>query len=305
MTRRGLILLTATLAANAAQARTVTLADQAVFPESMTSTRRGDVIIGSVSQPYIYRAGAGQATASRWIDLSPFGSASYGVLADDPTNTLWVCTMAQYNQGRRPNPPAQRITALRAFDLSTGAHKASWPLPGNHNTCNDIVVTGRGAIFVSDTVNGRILKLGRQGLAVWYDGRAATRVDGLAVIGNTLYFNSLETGRIFQLDHRLATPDRSLAEIALDKPLKGPDGMRVLGKGLVVADNALGVVAAIQLHGATGMVRILREGLSTPTGVAPTKTGSWYCELHAEAWTPREGSTSPKPFVVEFLPVQP
>src|ERR1700722_5080018 len=81
-------------AANAAHVDVVTIDDNGVFPESVTSTRAGDLIIGSFAKGAIYRSKAGAARATLWLDPVKTGLRSVlGVLADEHSNTLYVCSI--------------------------------------------------------------------------------------------------------------------------------------------------------------------------------------------------------------------
>src|SRR6476646_7785150 len=71
----------------------------------------------------IYRAAPGASRAEPWILASTAGlTRVLGVLADDRTNTLWVCQNATDGRG---GVPATGQTALRAFDLRSGAAKGT------------------------------------------------------------------------------------------------------------------------------------------------------------------------------------
>ena len=79
-----------------AQNRTeVTISDTGVAPENLTSSQDGTVYFGSTAKGTIYRAAPGAAQAVPWIFASAAGLTNVlGVLADDKTNTLWVCQNA-------------------------------------------------------------------------------------------------------------------------------------------------------------------------------------------------------------------
>ena len=75
--------------------------------------------MGSASTPFIYKVRPGSTTPEKFVDASTEGAGTFffGMLADGATNTLWACQLT-------PVPgttPVQRHTALRGFDLSTGA----------------------------------------------------------------------------------------------------------------------------------------------------------------------------------------
>src|SRR3954463_7624079 len=122
--------------ARAQTPREVTINDTGVAPENLTSSPDGTVYFGSTAKGTIYRAAPGAAQAEPWILASATGlTRVLGVLADDKSNTLWVCQNATGGQG---GAPAVGQTALRSFDLKSGAAKGTYPFPANSRVCNDI-----------------------------------------------------------------------------------------------------------------------------------------------------------------------
>lgn len=70
----------------------ITINDTGIQAENLTSSQDGTVYFGSMAKGTIYRAGPGSARAEPWIEASTAGLTNVlGVLADDKTNTLWVC----------------------------------------------------------------------------------------------------------------------------------------------------------------------------------------------------------------------
>src|SRR5215468_6910430 len=63
-----------------------------IYPESLTSTSDGRVLIGSISARTIYEVKPGSSTAEPWIkpDNEP-GLGILGVFADEKANRLWAC----------------------------------------------------------------------------------------------------------------------------------------------------------------------------------------------------------------------
>ena len=97
----------------------VTISDTDVRAENLTSSQDGTVYFGSMAKGTIYRAAPGALRAEPWILASTTGLTNVlGVLADDKSNTLWVC---QNSTGGRDGAPVVGQTALRSFDLKTGA----------------------------------------------------------------------------------------------------------------------------------------------------------------------------------------
>src|SRR5271170_7738140 len=142
--------------AQAASAAEVLIADAKSQPESLTVAPGGVLIVGSASTPFVYKVRAGSASAEKFIDATAEGAGTFffGMLADASTNTLWTCQLTPV-----PNTtPVQRHTALRSFDLSTGAPKIRWNLPGDNNVCNDFTIGPDKALYITDTANSRIYK---------------------------------------------------------------------------------------------------------------------------------------------------
>ena len=177
------------------------------FPESITSAADGTIYIGSMAQGQIFRVPPGGATAEPWIKQGSNDLISVvGVLADDRSGTLWACSSDMTSMGVSfPNSPAQ--TALKTFDLKTGAPKGSYPFPGGKGFCNDIAIASDGAAYVTDTINPRILRLERGGaqLETWVEnpvfGTTGGNLDGIAFgTDNNLYVNTFEGAKLFRVN---------------------------------------------------------------------------------------------------------
>ena len=135
--------------AQAASAAEILIADAKSQPESLTVAPGGVLIVGSASTPFVYKVRSGSTTAEKFVDASAEGPGTFffGMLADASTNTLWTCQLT-------PVPgttPVQRHTALRGFDLETGAPKIRWNLPGDNSTCNDFAIGPDKALYITDT----------------------------------------------------------------------------------------------------------------------------------------------------------
>ena len=264
-----------------ASAAEIVIGDGKTQPESLAMAA-GTLYVGSASTPFVYRVRAGAATAERFVDATAEGPGTFflGMLADTATNTLWACQLAPI-----PNTtPALRRSTLRSFDLTTGAARLRWTLPGDSNVCNDFVVGPDKALYISDTSNGRIYKLpaGASAATLFLeDTQTLNGIDGITFLKGALYVNNVRTNKIYRVPVDASGKAAAPVEITLDQPLRGPDGMRAANGVLLVAENGSGKISAITVSGDTGRVTVLKEGLKTPTAVEPAGDTIWIAERGA------------------------
>src|ERR1700690_423687 len=267
--------------APAAFAAEVLIADAKSQPESLTMAPGGVLIVGSASSPFVYKVRPGSSTAEKFIDASAEGPGTFffGMLADAASNTLWTCQLTPV-----PNTtPAQRHTALRSFDLSTGAPKIRWNLPGENNVCNDFAIGPDKALYITDTVPGRIFRLpaGASTAELYLEHRTLNGVDGITFLDGTLYVNNVFFNKLYRIPVDAAGKPGTPVDIWMDQPVRGPDGMRAANGKLYVAENGSGVIAAMMVSGDKASVTWLKEGLKTPTGIEPAGDTLWFTERGA------------------------
>src|ERR1700689_5276120 len=171
----------------AAPAAEILIADSKSQPESLTVAPGGVLIVGSASTPFVYKGRRGSTTAEKFVDAGDEGPGTFffGMLADAATNTLWTCQLTPVAGAT----PVKRHTSLRAFDLSTGAQKLRWNLPGDNSTCNDFAIGPNKALYITDTANMKIYKLpaGATTAEVFLEDRALYGIDGITFLDGTLY----------------------------------------------------------------------------------------------------------------------
>jgi hypothetical protein len=284
---------------------TITMPDPNTFPENVTVLGDGTVVIGAMLQHYIYRARPGQAMAERWIDLTTVGSASWGLMADNSRNNLWVCTTAFTLPAKITPAIKERITSLRAFDTRTGAAKGVWPLLNPTNSCNDMTIAADGTVYVSDIANGQVqrLKPGAAALEPWLQVPELLNVDGIAFVGTMLYANNVSTGKLYRIPVNADGSAGTVVEIKLSQPLEGPDGMRAQNGKMYVAENRANRISEITFTGDTGTVRVLKGGYVTATGVQPAGDVIWVQESKQNYWRdPALANADPNPFRIYAIP---
>ena len=252
-----------------AQDRTeVTLADTGVQAENLTSSRDGTVYFGSMAKGTIYRAVPGAARAEPWILASTAGlTRVLGVLADDRTNTLWVCQNATDGRG---GALVTGQTALRAFDLKSGSAKGTYPFPANSGICNDIAVSANGTAYVSESFGGRIHRLrpGGTALEVWAHDSALAVIDGVAVLADgAVYANNFVSGKLYRVPVNADGSAGAVVPIETSQPFVRPDGLRSVGPRTLLQAEQQGRITELTIDGNRAEVRVLRDGLTRPSGV--------------------------------------
>lgn len=199
------LLLAACVPASADGVAEVTFPGERAYPESITATADGTLFAGSIAEGGIFRIRPGAATAERWIQPGANDTMStFGVLADERSGTLWVCSNDASDLGVPP-PGGAKPVALKAFDLATGAPKGSYPLPGGKGSRNDAVVGPDGTLYVTDSSRPHVLRLkpGATALEVWAEHPAwgdRAILDGIAVgADGAVYVNTFRGGKLFRV----------------------------------------------------------------------------------------------------------
>src|ERR1700689_4641759 len=268
--------------AQAASAAEILIADEKLQPESLTVAPGGVLIVGSASTPFVYKVRSGSTKAEKFIDASSegIGTFFFGMMADASSNTLWTCQLT-------PVPgttPVQRHTALRSFDLESGAPKIRWNLPGDNSTCNDFAIGPDKALYITDTANSRIYKLsaGASTAELFLEHRALYGIDGITFLNGTLYVNNVFSNNLYRIPVDAAGKAGTPVQIWMDAPVKGPDGMRAANGKLLVAENGAGKVDALTINADnTAHVTVLKDGLKVPTAVEPAGDMIWIGERGA------------------------
>jgi sugar lactone lactonase YvrE len=244
----------------------VRIDDRDPYSESVTSTAAGDLITGSL-KGVIFRAAPDSAVATAWVqpDETNGLQAVFGVLAHEPSGTLWVCSV--------PNPfqaPAEgRVSEVIALDLATGVLRSRHPFP-SPGVCNDITVGPDGSVYAADTPNGRVLKLapGASDLSVWGEDAVLKGIDGIAFgADGTLYANNVQANTLVRLE---VDGDRMGKVVTLEiaEQLAGPDGMRLIdGNRFLLAEGNNGRVSEVTIDGDRATMRVLSTKLASSPGV--------------------------------------
>ena len=277
----------------------VTVHEDKPFPESLTSTPDGALIIGSVTKSEIFRAPKGAATAEVWIKPGTNGlQRILGVLADPKSGTLWVCS-------DKVQPPTQGApSGLKTFDLKTGAAKGSYDFPGDNALCNDIAIGPDGSAYATDTIANRIMRLrkGATALDVWLKDDQLVGVDGIAFGDNsTIYINTVTTGHLFRIPVEKDGSAGKMAPIEPSQKLTSPDGMRALGNNQFLLIEGAGRLDHVTVTGDTAKIDVLKDGFTGPTAV--TRVGNTAWVLEGKLSFMNDPKKDPGPFKAYAVPI--
>lgn len=257
----------------------VRIDDVHVYPESLSSDRAGRLYIGSV-RGVIFRTAPNGDTAEPWIrpDAEDGILSVLGVLTDEKAHTLWVCSAPMPFR----NPPAIGTSALLAFDLATGRIKARYDFPAPASACNDVTIARDGTAYATDTPNGRIFRLtrGARAIELYAQDPKLKGVDGIAFAGNgRLYVNNVQANMMLRIDRKPDGNFAGLTELTLSQPVKGPDGLRLLGGNrFLQAEGTSGKITLVTIEGRSATITDLRTGLDSSPGITPARGRAYAIE---------------------------
>ena len=265
------------------------------FPESVTSTGDGTIFVGSLANHMIFKAAPGSATAEPWIKPDTNGLQQVlGVLADEKSGTLWACSTNTSGQGEP--------TALKSFDLKTGAPKGSYAFPGGKSVCNDIAIGRDGTAYVTDTGNPRILRLkaGATALEVWTTDDRFDSLDGIAFGDNsTIYVNTVQTGHLFRVPLGRDGSAGKATQLQLTARLERPDGMRSNGGNQLLLVEGAGRLDRVSFEGDTAKIEVLKGGYNGSTAVTKVGNIAWVLEAKLNyMMDPKLKGQDPGPFKI-------
>ncbi len=258
--------------------------DQA-YPESMSATSDGTIYISSIASGGVARVKPGEVKAEIWIKPGAFDTrTTFGVLVDEKTKTLWVCSNDISGLGV-PGPGSVTGAYLKGFDLATGEGKFSAQFPGKASVCNDMVIAPDGTMYVANTAAPQILRLkpGAKDLEIWLENdllvpKNGAGLDGIALGGDgNLYVNTYGGGEFFRIEVKDGKPG-AVAKLETSRPLKNPDALRQLNDNIFLMAEGGGTLDRVTVNGDKVTVETLKDGLDGPTSLAKVGGTVWVGE---------------------------
>jgi sugar lactone lactonase YvrE len=282
----------------AADRAEITFADARIFPESLTSTKNGDLYFGSLGHDSVYRATSSSTQATTWIKPKSNGLVTVlGVFADESAGVLLVCTST---------PGARNTfaggTMVKAFSLKDASLKAGYAFPGD-GLCNDIAVGRDGTTYATDTTQARVMRLkkGATAFDVWAsDPTVLAGVDGVALLDDgNVYVNSVGQSTLMRIDVKKDGSAGAITKLETSRPLQGPDGMRSVGKKTLLLVEG-GRLDEVTINGNKAEIKVLKEGMPGTTAV--TVTGGTAYVAEAKLNLRNDATKDPGPFKAFGIP---
>jgi sugar lactone lactonase YvrE len=277
-------LILSTFGGTSAQAapQAIELPGHRAFPESITSTADGTLYVSNIFEGGVLRVRGGKV--EQWIAPGAFGSRSiYGVLADEKSGTLWLCSNDLTKYGMTAAGDA--VSAVKGFDLATGRGKVSARFPEDSGTeCNDLATDKDGNLFVTDTDNPRVLRLAKstQSLKVFAEDPRFRHKDGgpdgIAFADDgTLYINTFGGSSLFRIEVSGEHAGK-ITRLKLSRSVSGTDGMRPIGGNRFLMVDGQMNLNIVTMTGDTANFEVLRAHLDGPTGVTLVGNTAWVAE---------------------------
>ena len=263
------------------------------YPESLAAGPDGTLYVGSWRQGAVARLKADGSAPELLVKPGANGLANgQGVLVDAKAGLLWVCSG---NVGFTTVP--QTPSALKSYDLATGAPRSSLPMP-DAGHCNDLAQAVDGTIYVTDSYHPRILALapGGTALRIWLEdpmlgsGDAKYFLNGVAIDPKGgLYVSAVMAAPyILHVDLRSNGEAGAVRRIEAERTLKNVDALRTLDDGRLVLfeSNAFGhdgpyggaITLATIAGGRIARLQTLVAGLNDPSSGLVRDGRVWYIE---------------------------
>jgi sugar lactone lactonase YvrE len=297
------------------------------FPEGVTVDTDGTFYIGSMNLGSVRRAAATDSVSSTFIEPTKANElvSVLGLYADSKNDVLYVCSSDAGNSQHAGDSQA----AIKAFKLSDGelldsfewpAYQTPWVdlqdsgVPnGVNGFCNDLTMDTEGNLYATDSWYPRILRLpaGGDALEEWVVDAAAFpsaepwHLNGIDIdpSTNTLYAVENHPGALFAIPILDNGNAGEVAAVETQRPLYMPDGLKVIGNGLLaIAEGQTGGMAVVELNGGQGHVRRISTGLDGIATFAMVGGSAWLVENQGDHFWGGDGQET-KPFRLVEIPL--
>lgn len=284
------------------------------YPESVTIGPDGTFYVGSWRQGAVARLKPG-VTPKAQVLVKPGSNGlanGQGVLVDAKHGALWICS-GNIGFTTVPSTPS----ALKRYDLATGAPRASYAMPDG-GYCNDLAQDTRGNLYVTDSHHPRVLRLapGAGALTVWKEDAALAGagpykgLNGIAIDGGRDVYVSLVAAASYVLRIGLGVDGNAGEVVRIEAPrvLKNVDAIRAWRPGRLVlfesnafGDGAYGgQITMAHVNGVKLGLQTVVAGLNDPSSGAVLEDRVYFIESKYSLLTKHKDGDGPVPTGVPF-----
>lgn len=282
-------------------AETIVMNGERLFPESITSDAVGNIYIGS-NPGVIFRATVGDETAEPWITPDDENGlvTVFGVLADDQSGLLWVCS----NDMSGASGPA-----IKTFALADGSFQSSYPFPADAGPtmCNDMTVANDGDVYASEMAGARIMRLpaGTSEWEVFAADPEFASVDGIALAEDgTLYANAIQRNSLLRVNVDEDGAFRDVTVLTPSREMGGPDGLRLLeGHRFLQSEGNSGLITVVSIEGDQAEIEVIAEGIDYASSVTAVNGRAYYPEGKLGFLFGPNAGEDPGEFIIRSVPV--
>ncbi len=281
----------------------IVMQGERLFPESISSDADGTLYIGS-NPGIVFRAVPGSSVAVPWIvpDAENGLQTVFGVLADDLSGLLWVCSNPAMGQAGSP--------AIKVFRLDDGSFEGSFPFPDDAGPamCNDMTFDDDWNVYASETLGGRIMFMrnGSSSFEVWASDPELASIDGISFgPGGRLFANAIQRNTLLEiLRHADGSFDR-VEVLATSQALAGPDGLRPLDEHRMLQSEGNAGTITVLTFTDDGPVQIetIAEGVDYASSVTASNGRAFYPEGKLRFLFGPMAGQDPGPFVIRSVAI--
>src|SRR5215471_17410718 len=275
------------------------------FPESVTSTGDGTLYVGSFNLGGVLKI-APDGKTEQLVKPGADGTRStLGVLADEKSNTLFVCSNDISGFGVA-GPSETKGAWLKTFDLKNGASKGSFALSDPKSLCNDIAVASDGTAYITDSFAPIVysLKPGGASLEIWVTNpslapaKDGVGLDGIAIgADGNLYVNTYIPAKFFRISAKDGKAG-AVTELKTSRPLDHADAMRSFGNGFLMIEGN-GKLDKITVQGDEANVETIKDGFVEPVSVTQVGDTAWVAEGKLSYIIGDNKGKNPGPFMLK------
>lgn len=293
------------------------------FSEGVTVDADGNFYLGSMNLGEIQKVAAGDTSSAPFIKPNAENGlvSVLGLFADSKHDRLYACSSDAGNSQHAGEAPA----AIKAFKLSDGSFVASYEWPaysdpwvdgvpdGVNGFCNDLTMDQDGNLYATDSWYPRVLRLpaGGDTLEEWavapdvFPSADPWHLNGIDFdpSSKTIYVVENHPGALYAIPVKSNGSAGTAVQITTQRPVYGPDGLKVIGDGLLaIAEGPTSGMATVEITGSTGYVRRISTGLDGVATFAMLNGSAWLVENQGDHFWGGDGMET-KPFRLVEIPL--